>query len=140
MNNNKKICCYLTVTFVIISSLISASCSRTPVPFAIETADLLPQEIALKYLNENTDCKFLDEGVIVKNGSIVKYDRAEYVAYSSLGWSVFVAPIGILGTFGDVQKSCALFVDGVYSSSPTDKEQIENFVTALASLGIAGAK
>ena len=116
----------LLVPLVFISGFYGCGMGDRTVKVKVETANLLPKDIAIDYLNSKTPCTFNETGVIIK-GEQVPYADLYYQVNDFIGWYVRVIDPDRYG------KLCNLMED---LNKDRPYSEIEKMVTALESLGI----
>lgn len=120
---------FMTLQIIALLLFLSA-CAQENVTFDIDTTTHLPKEIAIQYLNDNTDCEFNDKGMILDSKTHA-YNRLKYdVKNPPLGWTM-----GIYERRGITAPSCTA-IGNLGSFARADDDTMLKIVTALESLGM----
>lgn len=120
---------FMTLQIITLLLFISA-CAQEKVTFNIDTTTHLPKEIAIQYLNDNTNCEFNYEGMILDSKTHA-YKQLKYdVRNPPLGWTM-----GIYERRGINAPNC-IAIGNLGSFARADDDTMLNIVTALESLGV----
>lgn len=126
---------YLVCAITIVGMI--TGCGQKIATIDIETSSLLPSDIALKYLNLNTPCRFFEYGMEGKSRNITPYKELTYTLWrNSDYWLLTVSPPRTL--FSPSEERCDLVNEKLWTEAEDRKsdEEIYKLVTALESLGM----